>query len=111
MSLRDGFPALDTSDRQCSIAGYEEAVRVSVFRTELTTVLTTMTTVELPHDFTYTTTEIVPCLVAPLACAYGSEGWGFESLRARTTQRRFPSLWEVVLLHIDDSSVLLTLCT
>jgi len=51
MSLRDGFPALDTSDRQCSIAGYEEAVRVSVFRTELTTVLTTMTTVEPPHAF------------------------------------------------------------
>jgi hypothetical protein len=44
---------------------------------------TTMTTVEPPHAFTYTTTELVSCLVTPSARAYGSEGWGFESLRAR----------------------------
>jgi len=42
-----------------------------------------MTTVGLPDNFTYTTTELVSCLVEPSACAYGSEGWGFESLRAR----------------------------
>jgi hypothetical protein len=32
MSLRDGFPTLDTSDRQRRIAGYEEA-GVPLFRT------------------------------------------------------------------------------
>ena len=54
------------------------------FHTDLTTVpTTTMTTVGLPDTFTYTTTELVPCLFAPSARAYGSEGWGFESLRAR----------------------------
>jgi hypothetical protein len=42
----------------------------------LTTVLTTtMTTVRLPDTSTYTTTELVLCLVAPSACAYGSEGF------------------------------------
>ena len=41
---------------------------------ELTTVLTTtMTTVGLPDTSTYTTIEPVSCLVAPSACAYGSE--------------------------------------
>src|ERR1700739_4891803 len=50
----------------------------------LTTVLTTtMTTVRLPDTSTYTTSELVLCLVAQSACADGSEGWGFESLRAR----------------------------
>jgi hypothetical protein len=51
---------------------------------ELTTVLTTtMTTVGLPDTSTYTTIELVSCLVTPPARAYGSEGWEFESLRAR----------------------------
>jgi hypothetical protein len=68
--------------------GDEEAVGVPLFRTVLTTGLTTtMTTVELPHAFAYTTTELVSCLVTPSARAYGSEGWGFESLRARTFGR------------------------
>jgi hypothetical protein len=41
---------------------------------ELTTVLTTtMTTVGLPDTSTYTTLELVSCLVAPSACAYGPE--------------------------------------
>jgi hypothetical protein len=61
---------------------------------ELTTVLTTtMTTVGLPDSATYTAIELVSCLVVSSACAYGSEGWGFESLRARAAQRRFPSSW------------------
>jgi hypothetical protein len=52
---------------------------------ELTTVLTTtMTTVGLADTSSYTTTELVSCLVIPSACTYGSEGWGFESLRARS---------------------------
>ena len=50
---------------------------------ELTTVLTTMTTLRLPDTPTYTTIELVSRLVTPSARAYGSEGWGFESLRAR----------------------------
>ena len=46
---------------------------------ELTTVLTpTMTTVGLAYTSSYTTTELVSCLVIPSACTYGSEGWGFE---------------------------------
>src|SRR5271167_192734 len=70
----------------------------------LTTVLTTtMTTVRLPDTSTYTTSELVLCLVAPSACAYGSEGWGFESLRARPAQRPFPSLRKCLCVHIDDS--------
>ena len=49
----------------------------------LTTVLTTtMTTVRLPDTSNYTTRVLVLCLVAPSACADGSEGWGRESLRA-----------------------------
>ena len=32
-----------------------------------------MTTVGLPHTSTYTTIELVSCLVALSACAYGSE--------------------------------------
>jgi hypothetical protein len=61
---------------------------VPLFRAELTTVLTTtMTTVRLPDTSTYTTRELVSCLVTPPARAYGSEGWGFESLRARTFGR------------------------
>ena len=43
-----------------------------------------MTTVGLPDTSTYTTIELVSCLVTPSARAYGSEGWGFESLRARS---------------------------
>jgi hypothetical protein len=47
----------------------------AVSHRELTTALTTtMTTVGLPDTFTYTTTELVSCLVEPSACAYGSEG-------------------------------------
>ena len=38
-----------------------------------------------------------------LESAYGSEGWGFESLRARSAQRRFLPLWEAARLPIDDS--------
>jgi hypothetical protein len=34
----------------------------------------TMTTLGLAHTSTYTTTELVSCLVIPSACAYGSEG-------------------------------------
>lgn len=57
----------------------------AVSHRELTTALTTtMTTVGLPDTFTYTTTELASCLVEPSACAYGSEGWGFGSLRAHT---------------------------
>ncbi len=56
-----------------------------------TTVLTTtMTTVGLPDTSTYTTIELISCLVAPSACTYGSKGEGFESFRARVGQRRFP---------------------
>jgi hypothetical protein len=59
---------------------------VPLFRTELTTVLTTtMTTVGLPDASTYTTIELVSCLVEPSACAYGSEGLEFGSLRGRPT--------------------------
>src|ERR1700758_2642645 len=55
-----------------------------------------MTTAGLPDTSTYTTRELVSCLVARSACAYGSEGWGFESLQARAAearaaQRRFRS--------------------
>jgi hypothetical protein len=47
-----------------------------------------MTTVGLPDASTYTTIELVSsCQVASSACAYGSEGWGFESLRARSLQK------------------------
>ena len=61
-----------------------EAGGVSLFRTEVTTVLTTTTTtIRLPDTLNYTTIELVSCLVAQSARAYGSEGWGFESLRAR----------------------------
>jgi len=42
-----------------------------------------MTTTDHPDTHTYTTIELVSWLVAPSACAYGSEGWEFESLRAR----------------------------
>src|ERR1700693_982964 len=45
----------------------------AVSHREFTTALTTtMTTVGLPDTFTYTTTELVSCLVEPSACAYGS---------------------------------------
>lgn len=56
------------------------------FRTgrRTTALTTTMTTARLPDTFTYTTTELVSGLVEPSACAYGSEGWEFESLRARS---------------------------
>jgi hypothetical protein len=62
-----------------------EAGVAVVSHDQLTTVLTTtMTTVGLLHTSTYTTTELVSCPVVPSACAYGSEGWEFESLRARS---------------------------
>ena len=51
-------------------------------RTELTTVLTRMTTVRLPDTLNYATVELASCLVTPSARAYGSEGSAFESLRA-----------------------------
>jgi hypothetical protein len=65
---------------------------VPLFRSrELTTVATTtMTTVGLPDTSTYATVELASCLVMPSARAYGSEGEGFESFRARIGQRRFP---------------------
>jgi hypothetical protein len=61
-----------------------EEAGVPLFRSrELTTVLTTtMTTVGLPDTSTYAAVEPVSCLFRRSACAYGSEGWGFESLRA-----------------------------
>src|ERR1700694_3497210 len=60
----------------------------AIWHRELTTVLTTtMTTVGLADTSSYTTTELVSCLVTPSAYTYGSEGWGFESLRARTFGR------------------------
>jgi len=51
-----------------------------------------MTTFGLPHTLNYATVELASCLVTPSARAYGSEGWGFESLRARPAQRCFPAL-------------------
>ena len=57
------------------IARYEEAAGLPLFRTELTTVLTTtMTTFGLPDTFNYATVELTSCLVTPSARAYGSEG-------------------------------------
>ena len=37
------------------------------------------------------------------ASDYGSEGWGFESLRARAAQRRFPSSWRRLCWFFDDT--------
>jgi hypothetical protein len=54
-----------------------------------TSLTTTTTTVRLPDTFTYTTTELISCLIAPSACAYGSEGWEFESLRAHLVPGAF----------------------
>jgi hypothetical protein len=55
---------------------------------ELTTALpTAMTTVGLPDTFTYTTTELVSCLVEPSACAHGSEGSRFSNPFGRTQLR------------------------
>jgi hypothetical protein len=70
----------DTSDRQRRLPGYEEA-GVPPLRGELTTVLTTMTTVRLPDTFSYTTTELLSCLVVTSACADGSEGSSSASRR------------------------------
>jgi len=75
----------------------------AVSRRELTTVLTTtMTTVGLPDTSTYRTIELVPCLVAESACAYGSEGQGFESfgraLRARSVLSTSGTLWVAKLI-------------
>ena len=56
-----------------------------------------MTTDGLPDTFTYTTTESVSRLVAPSTCAYGSEGWGFESLRARLKNIGSPALRRISL--------------
>jgi hypothetical protein len=70
----------------------------AVSHRELTTVLTTTkTTVRLPDARASTTMELISCLVVPSACTCGSEGWGFESLRARTAQRPFPSYRKVLL--------------
>jgi hypothetical protein len=75
------------------------------FRTELTTVLTTtMTTVGLPDTLNDATVELVSCLVTPSARAYGSEGWGFESLRARPAQGRFACPSQSATLMVDDTS-------
>ena len=64
-----------TQDRQRCIAGYRKWWECRCFHRELTTLLTTtMTTVGLPDTSTYTTLDLVSCLVAPSACAYGSEG-------------------------------------
>jgi hypothetical protein len=46
-----------------------------------------MTTVGLPDTSNYRRIEPISCLVVASACAYGSEGLGFESLRARTFGR------------------------
>ena len=55
----------------------------AVSHRELTTVLTTtMTTVGLPDTSTYTTPELVSCLVTSSARAYGSRG-RFHPLRIR----------------------------
>jgi hypothetical protein len=76
----------------------------AVFHLELTTALTTtMTKVRPPDTSTYKTVELILCLVTPSARAYGSEGWGFESLRARPGQRRFSSLWKGLCWFFDDS--------
>jgi hypothetical protein len=50
----------------------------------LTTGLTTpLTTAGLPDASTYTTIELISCLVTLPARAYGSEGWQFGSVWAR----------------------------
>ena len=56
-----------------------------------------MTTVRIPDTFTYTTTELVSGVVEASARAYGSEGWGFESLRARSFPVRQTPLQSIVL--------------
>jgi hypothetical protein len=81
------------------------ATGAAVSYRELTTLLTTtMTTVGLTETATNTTREFVLCLLTPSACSYGSEGWEFESLRAHSTQRRFPSLRRPRYSFSDDSS-------
>jgi Transposase IS116/IS110/IS902 family len=56
-------PPFDTPDRQRGIAGSEKA-RCRCFHRQLTKVLTTtMTTFRLPDTSTYTTQELVSCLV------------------------------------------------
>src|SRR5271166_2170725 len=62
-----------------------------------------MTTVGLPDTFTYTTIELVSCLVVSSARAYGSEGWGFESLRAHAGQWPFSVLRGRRCWFFDDS--------
>jgi hypothetical protein len=47
-----------------------------------------MTTIGLPDNSTYTTIDLVSCLVAPSACAYGSEGYGFQALWGATVRVR-----------------------
>jgi hypothetical protein len=74
------------------------------FVRELTTVLTsTMTTVRLLDTSTYTARELASCLFTGSARAYRSEGWGFESLRARPAQRCFLSSWRRRHWFFDDS--------
>ena|ERR1700692_4163497 len=45
-----------------------------------------MTKVGLPDTSTYTTADLISCLVAPSACAYGSEGWGSNPFARATSQ-------------------------
>jgi hypothetical protein len=63
-----------------------------------------MTTVRLPDTSTYTTRELVLCLVAPSAWADGSEGWGRESLRAlyvSESERSETTVLKPLLRHVD----------
>jgi len=46
-----------------------------------------MTTIRLPDTLTYATIELASSPVTSSARAYGSEGWEFESLRARSRAR------------------------
>ncbi|MDT5411176.1 MAG: hypothetical protein QOG14_3396 [Mycobacterium sp.] len=62
--------------------------RVEARTTFLTT---TLTTVQHRGTSGYITSVLPSCLVTVSAHAYGSEGWGFESLRARS--RSVSSAW------------------
>ena len=71
----------------------------------LTTVLTTtMTTVRLPDTSTYTTSELVLCLVAPSACAYDQKVGDANPLARSTSQnpeRSETTVLEPLLRHVD----------
>jgi hypothetical protein len=73
---------------------------VPPFRTarRTTALTTTMTTVGLPDTFTYTTTELISCLVEPSACAYGSEGLG------RAPQLTLPDLLDLFHRQVGCTS-------